>query len=133
MNAKGSPSDIDQQGRISVPSEKVDEARLALAQEGSSKAARLGFELFDRPNWTNTDFDEKINYQRALEGELEQTIGTMTQIESARVHIVLPEDSLYEQHTSPAKAAVIVSLRSGDLGKSSARAIVNLVSSSVPG
>jgi len=133
LNAKGIPSDIDQQGRISVPAEKVDEARLVLAQEGGSKSARLGFELFDKPNWTNTEFDEKINYQRALEGELQQTISTMSQIESARVHIVLPEYSLYEQHTTAAKAAVIVGSRSGKLEKSSVQAIVSLVSSSVPG
>ena len=66
----------------------------------------MGFELFDKPNWSGSDFSEKVNYQRALEAELERTIQTMNGVESVRVHLVLPHDSLFTERERPAKAAV---------------------------
>ena len=65
------------------------------------KSGRLGFEIFDKPNWVGSEFDEQVNYQRALEGELEHTVGTLSDIESARVHLVLPHDSLFRDRSAP--------------------------------
>ena len=75
---------------VSVPADKLDASRLEMASQGMPHSGRLGFELFDKVNWGQTEFDEKVNYQRALEGELERTIQTLTGVESARVHLVMP-------------------------------------------
>ena len=75
---------------IQVPSELVDKARMEVAAKGMPQSGRLGFELFDKPNWVGSEFDERVNYQRALEGELEHTIATLEVVRSARVHLVLP-------------------------------------------
>jgi flagellar M-ring protein FliF len=82
--------------------EQLDKARLAYAAaKGGVKSGRLGFEIFDKPNWVGSEFDEQVNYQRALEGELEHTVGTLSDIESARVHLVLPHDSLFREEERP--------------------------------
>ena len=65
---------------IRVPAAQLDKARLLTAAKGGVKSGRLGFELFDKPNWVGSEFDEQVNYQRALEGELEHTEGTLTDI-----------------------------------------------------
>jgi hypothetical protein len=80
---------------IRVPAAQLDKARLATAAKGGVKSGRLGFEIFDKPNWVGSEFDEQVNYQRALEGELEHTVGTLSDVESARVHLVMPHDSLF--------------------------------------
>ena len=77
---------------VLVPSEKLDAARLETASQGLPRNARLGFELFDTPNWAGSDFSEKVNYQRALEGELERTLQTLSDVEAVRVHLVLPRE-----------------------------------------
>ena len=61
----------------------------------------MGFELFDKPNWIGSEFDEKVNYQRALEGELEHTIDTLSDVESSRVNLVMPHDSLFTDNQRP--------------------------------
>ena len=83
-----------------VPQDQLDASRLETASQGLPRNARLGFELFDTPNWAGSDFTEKVNYQRALEGELERTLQTLSEVEAARVHLVMPHESLYsEQET----------------------------------
>jgi len=118
---------------IRVPAAQLDKARLATAAKGGVKSGRLGFELFDKPNWVGSEFDEQVNYQRALEGELEHTVGTLADIESARVHLVLPHDSLFREQERPAKAAVVIKLRHRSLADGEPEAIRNLVSSAVDG
>ncbi|HEX4030216.1 MAG TPA: flagellar basal-body MS-ring/collar protein FliF [Terracidiphilus sp.] len=118
---------------IRVPAAQLDKARLAASARGGLKTGRLGFELFDKPNWVGSEFDEQVNYQRALEGELEHTIGTLADIESARVHLVMPHDSLFRQNQRPAKAAVVLKLRHGSLADGEPDAIRNLVASAVDG
>jgi len=118
---------------IRVPSQFLDKARLLAAGKGSAKSGRLGFELFDKPNWVGSEFDEKVNYQRALEGELEHTVATLTDVESARVHLVLPHDSLFRDQERPAKATIVLKLRHRALGDGEPEAIRNLVASSVDG
>jgi flagellar M-ring protein FliF len=94
-------------------------------------SGRLGFELFDKLNWDQTEFDEKVNYQRALEGELERTIQTLRDVESARVHLVMPTESVFLDREREAKASVILRLRSRQLSEDTHRAIASLVSGAV--
>jgi flagellar M-ring protein FliF len=122
----------DGQG-IQVPAAQLDKARLVTAAKGGVKSGRLGFEIFDKPNWVGSEFDEQVNYQRALEGELEHTVGTLTDIESARVHLVLPHDSLFREQERPAKASVVLKLRRRDLADGEPDAIRNLIASAVDG
>ena len=118
---------------IRVPAAQLDKARLATAAKTSVKSGRLGFELFDKPNWVGSEFDEQVNYQRALEGELEHTVGTLADVESARVHLVLPHDSLFRDQERPAKASVVLRLRHRTLAEGEPEAIRNLVASAVDG
>ena len=116
---------------VLVPSEKLDAARLETASQGLPRNARLGFELFDTPNWAGSDFSEKVNYQRALEGELERTLQTLAEVEAVRVHLVLPRESLFSEQEHEAKAAVIVKTRGGTLSREAQQAIPQLVASAV--
>jgi len=118
---------------IQVPAAQLDKARLATAAKGGVKSGRLGFEIFDKPNWVGSEFDEQVNYQRALEGELERTVGSLADVESARVHLVLPHDSLFREQERPAKASVVIKLRHRSLADGEPEAIRNLVSSAVDG
>ena len=97
------------------------------------KSGRLGFEIFDKPNWVGSEFDEQVNYQRALEGELEHTVGSLSDVESARVHLVMPHDSLFREQERPAKASVVLKLRHRSLADGEPDAIRNLVASAVDG
>src|SRR5579863_4118069 len=82
-------------GTISVPEDRVAELRLEMAGAGLPKNGRIGFELFDKTNFGMTDFAEHINYRRALEGELERSVMSVSEIEQARVHISLPQESVF--------------------------------------
>ena len=118
---------------IRVPADQLDKARLATAAKGGVKSGRLGFEIFDKPNCVGSEFDEQVNYQRALEGELEHTVATLSDVESARVHLVLPHDSLFREQERPAKASVVLKLRHRSLSEGEPEAIRNLVASAVDG
>ena len=120
-------------GSIRVPAAQLDKARLATAAKGGVKSGRMGFEIFDKPNWVGSEFDEQVNYQRALEGELEHTIGTLSDVESARVNLVMMHDSLFREQERPAKAAVVLKLRHPNLADGEADAIRNMVASAVDG
>jgi flagellar M-ring protein FliF len=116
---------------LSVPADQIDKVRLQMASEGLPVTGRLGFELFDKPNWAGSDFYEQVNYQRALEGELERTIESLRDVQGARVHLVLPKESLFTEHEHEAKAAVLVRLRGPRLSVESINSITYLVASSV--
>jgi flagellar M-ring protein FliF len=118
-------------GTLLVPDDKLDAARLETAAAGLPRGARLGFELFDTPNWAGSDFTEKVNYQRALEGELERTLSTLSEVEGVRVHLVLPQESLFTEREREAKASVILKTRSGRLSEQAQLAIPQLVASAV--
>ena len=120
-------------GSIRVPAAQLDKARLATAAKGGVKSGRMGFEIFDKPNWVGSEFDEQVNYQRALEGELEHTIGTLSDVESARVNLVMMHDSLFREQERPAKAAVVLKLRHPNLADGEADAIRNMIASAVDG
>jgi flagellar M-ring protein FliF len=117
---------------ILVPAAQLDKARLLTAAKGM-KSGRLGFELFDKPNWVGSEFDEQVNFQRALEGELEHTVGTLSDVQSARVHLVMSHDSLFREAERPAKASVVLKLRHRTLADGEPEAIRNLVASAVDG
>ena len=128
------PFDVTADGSgIRVPADQLDKARLATAAKGGLKSGRLGFEIFDKPNWVGSEFDEQVNYQRALEGELEHTVGTLADVESARVHLVMTHDSLFRDQERPAKASVVLKLRHRNLADGEPEAIRNLVASAVDG
>src|SRR5271170_2067694 len=118
-------------GSLLVPEDKLDASRLETAAAGLPRSARMGFELFDTPNWAGSDFTEKVNYQRALEGELERTLATLSEVEAVRVHLVMPQESLFTEQEHEAKAAVILKTRSGHLSEQAQQAIPQLVASAV--
>jgi flagellar M-ring protein FliF len=126
---------LDETGAtVLVPSAQIAEARLALAGAGLPKTGRIGFELFDRTNLGASDFAEQVNYRRALEGELERTVGTLTEVEQARIHITFAKESVFLDARQPSKATVVLRLRRGiALPQPSVVAIANLVASAVDG
>ncbi|MGH9448936.1 MAG: flagellar basal-body MS-ring/collar protein FliF [Terriglobia bacterium] len=129
---EGIPAEMSADGKtLSVPGDRLDKARLDMAAQGYPQTGRLGFEIFDKANWGESDFAEKVNYQRALEGELERTIQDLTDVEAVRVHLVLPHESLFTERERQAKASVMVRLRNGHLSERSLKAITYLVASSV--
>lgn len=117
---------------ILVPAQSVAELRLELAGEGIPKTGRIGFELFDKTNLAATDFQEKINYHRALEGELERSIMSIADVESARVHVTFAKESVFTESRQPAKASVMLKLRPGGrVSLQSVQAITHLLASAV--
>jgi len=120
-------------GDIEVASDTVDKARMEVAAKGMPQTGRLGFELFDKPNWVGSEFDEHVNYQRALEGELEHTIESLEIVQSARVHLVVPEPSLFTSEAKPAKASVVLKLRKSSIDQAQIESIRSLVAGAVDG
>ncbi|MCE5300220.1 MAG: flagellar M-ring protein FliF [Spirochaetia bacterium] len=119
---------------VLVPANNVYESRLDLATQGLPKGGGVGFEIFDKTNLGITDFTQRINYVRALEGELGRTISDIDVIQEARVHLVLPKKELYEESQKEPTASVLLKLRyDTKLGYDQIKAIVHLVSSSVEG
>src|ERR1700691_1910313 len=116
---------------VNVPSDKLDSSRMEVASDGMPHSGRLGFELFDKMNWGQTDFDEKVNYQRAIEGELERSIQTLRDVDSVRVHLVLPTDSVFLDRERKAKASVILKPRGNQLSDETQMAIARLVAGAV--
>ncbi|MGH9658168.1 MAG: flagellar basal-body MS-ring/collar protein FliF, partial [Bryobacteraceae bacterium] len=119
-------------GVVLVSADKLAEARLRIAGAGLPKTGRLGFELFDSTNFGLTEFAEQVNFRRAIEGELERTIGSMSEVERARVHISLPKDSVFLESRQEAKASVVIRLRGrARLSAQNGAAICHLVASAV--
>lgn len=127
------PYVLDEGGRtIRVAAERVDEMRLELASQGLPATGRIGFEIFDRTAFGTTEFLEHVNYRRALEGELARTIGTISEVASARVHIAMAKDSLFTADQQAAKASVVLKLRTNKpLAAATVTGITRLVASSV--
>jgi flagellar M-ring protein FliF len=123
-------------GVIKVPSGQVQEARLALAGSGlgGKPAAGSGYELFDQNSFGQTEFTQKVNYQRALENELARSIDRLDAVDSSRVHLVLPQASLFTTQQKDATGSVILKLKPGKrFDTAQARSIANLVAGSVEG
>lgn len=121
-------------GTILVRSDKVYDVRLRMAREGLPKSSTVGYELFSQNTLGMTEFTQRVNYQRALEGELERTIGSIESIESVRVHVVTPEKSLLVSDQAPTTASVTLKVKPGrNIEMAQVRAITHLVASSVEG
>ncbi len=119
---------------IMVPVGQVYETRLTLAGDGLPRGGGVGFEIFDKTNFGTTDFVQRLNYQRALQGELARTIRQFQQIQEARVHIATPKESVFVEDEKPPTASISVKLRGRQkLTQLQIQSIVNLVASAVPG
>jgi flagellar M-ring protein FliF len=118
---------------ILVPQDKVDEARVSILGSELPLKGAVGFELFNKTDMGLTEFAQKINYQRALQGELARTIMALDQIETARVHLSLPEEGIFEQDRRPAKASITVATKiGGTIDGNVVRGIQQLVAAAVP-
>jgi flagellar M-ring protein FliF len=119
---------------LEVPEERVHQLRLELASAGLPRGGGVGFEIFDRSNLGETEFEQHINLRRALEGELSRTISTIDGVQSARVHLVLPENRLFAARKEQSSASVVLKLRpSKEFGRREVAGIVHLVAAAVPG
>jgi flagellar M-ring protein FliF len=98
---------------IRVPAEKVHDVRLALMSSGTPIAGGVGFEIFDRQGLGATEQSQRVSFQRALQGELARTIGALDGVDQARVHLVLPESTLFRRDRQEARASVSLKLEPG--------------------
>ena len=118
---------------IEVPQGQLYEVKMQMATEGIPESSGPGWELFDRSAFGMTEFTQKLNYQRALQGELARTIMQLSQVQSARVHISIPEASLFEEEHKEPTASVVLMLRGGrPLHQREIQGVVNLVSRAIP-
>ncbi|MCX8712966.1 flagellar M-ring protein FliF [Gilliamella sp. B2969] len=118
---------------ILIPADKVYDTRLRIAQQGLPKGGAVGFELLDKDSFGMSQFNEQINYQRALEGELSRTISIISSVDDARVHLAMPKPSLFVRERKFPSASVALTLLPGrSLSQGQIDAIVHLISSSVP-
>jgi flagellar M-ring protein FliF len=124
----------DNGSSISVPSTDVYETRMKLATAGLPSPQNIGYALLDQTNIGMTDFLQKVNYRRALEGELARTITGLSEVAAARVHLVIPEDRLFREDQHQPTASVVVKLKGAmPLGKRQLQGVAYLVASSVEG
>ena len=119
---------------ILMPGGAIYETRLTLAQMGLPKGGTTGFEIFDDSNMGMSEFQQRIAYMRAIEGELARTIAQMQQVENARVSVVIPEQRLFLEQQKPSTASVLLRLRQGaTIGPTQVKSIIHLVAHSVDG
>jgi flagellar M-ring protein FliF len=129
------PARVSDDGKtILVPASKVYEIRMSLASEGLPQGGGVGFELFDRKNFGMTEFVQKLNYQRAMQGELSRTITQISGVEQARIHLAIPERTLFKENEKSPSASVVLKMKSGRiLSEGEVQGVVHLVASSVEG
>lgn len=135
LKAAGIPHRIEAGGTaLAVPANQVYDARLLLAAAGLPRGGGIGFEIFDKGDLGVSEFTQKVNLRRATEGELARTVGRLSAIRSARVHITMAEKGLYRDEDRKATAAVVVNLQPGRaLADRELQGIRHLVASAVPG
>lgn len=134
LAASNIPYQLNGTGTIMVPQNEVYEVRLQMAKEGLPSSGTVGLEVFSGSTLGMTEFSQKVNYQRALEGELERTIGSLASIQSVQVHVVTPEKTLISSEQAPTTASVMLDLKPGKtLDQSQVQSITHLVASSIEG
>ncbi|HHT72460.1 MAG TPA: flagellar M-ring protein FliF [Firmicutes bacterium] len=135
LQERGTPYQLAENGTaVLVPADQVLETRIALASGGLPAGGVVGFEIFNSTRIGETEADRQLRYQWALQGELTRTIRQINAVQDARIHIVLPQRSLFIRESRPASASVLLHLRPGNtLTSSQVRAIANLVAASVEG
>ncbi len=120
-------------GALLVPANQVHEVRLRLAGQGLPKGGIVGFELLEAQKLGTTQFQEQVNYQRGLEGELARSIQSLSAVQGARVHLAIAKPSVFVREQQKPSASVLLSLHPGrSLDAGQVSAIVHLVSSSIP-
>jgi flagellar M-ring protein FliF len=134
LDRKKIPYQLEDGGTsILVPADRVDATRLNVMTEDLPLKGTVGFELFNKSDMGLTDFAQKINYQRALQGELTRTIMTLDGVESARVHLSMGEDRIFRDDRVPPKASVTIWMKGGaTLSARAAQGIQRLVAAAVP-
>lgn len=135
LKAANVPFKLSQGGTmVSVPNDRVAEMRVQMAAAGVLSGGHVGFDIFDRSNFGATDFAQRVNYQRALSGELARTLEGMDEVESARVHITPPRESVFTEKAERGKASVVLRMRQHrELSRERTEAVVNLIASAVEG
>lgn len=134
LKSQNIPYKLQNGGVILVPASEVYDVRLSMANEGLPGNSTVGFELFNTNSLGLTEFTQKVNYQRALEGELARTIESLSNVESARVHLVIPEAALFPGQQKQTTASITVHLKLGQkLNANQVEAITHLVASSIEG
>ena len=119
---------------IQVPRKEIYDIRLKLASEGLPRSGSMGYEILDQSKLGMTEFLQKVNYRRALEGEIAKSIRSLNGVKAARVHIVIPEPRLFKEDKQDATASVVLALsRAGGISDDQVEGIVYLVASSVEG
>ena len=122
---------VQNQGRdILIDKRLIDKTRIKLMGRDLALTHSVGFELFDKSDFGMTDFSQKINYQRALQGELERTISSLDEVEQARVHLVIPENHLFQQEENRPRVAVTLHLNQA-LTPQQVKSIQQLITASV--
>jgi len=120
-------------GTILVPASQVYDVRMKLASAGLPKGSVIGFELMDKQSIGQTQFNERLNFQRALEGELTRTITALADVADARVHLAMPQQNGFFREQQKPSASVMLTVRGGrTLDRAQVAGIVHLVSASVP-
>jgi flagellar M-ring protein FliF len=134
LEKDGVPYKIVNEGAIAVPSNMVYKQRISIAALGIPKDSKVGFEIFNQNEFGATDFEQKIKYIRALEGELARTIEGLQPIDRANVHIAIPKETVFAQHKTPATASIALNINRGmRLSLKQITGIRNLVAASVVG
>ncbi|GBE30664.1 flagellar M-ring protein [bacterium BMS3Bbin04] len=118
--------------RILVPRANQYQARIELAQQGLPSQRSTGYEIFDETNLGMSEFVQKLNFRRALEGELSRTVSSLEEVDEARVHIVVPEPALFREKEEAATASITLKLR-GNINRGQITGISHLIASSVEG
>lgn len=133
LRERNIPYRVEDGGRvILVPAKDVAEVRLAMAAEGLPQGGVVGFEIFDQAKLGSTEFERRVNYKRALEGELTRTLRQIEEVEDARVMIVLPEPSIFLQDAKPATASVWLRLKPyTQIDRNQVKGIVHLITHAV--
>ena len=132
LDAEGIPYQIKNSSTIMVPTNQVYEVRLLMAREGLPKGGTVGLELFEGSTLGMTEFTQRVNYQRALEGELERTIASLDAVAAVRVHVVTPEETLLASKQAPTTASITIQTKpSKSLNAGQVRAITYLVANAV--
>ncbi|WP_432719727.1 flagellar basal-body MS-ring/collar protein FliF [Jeongeupia wiesaeckerbachi] len=127
------PYKLDAGGTISVPADKIYDTRLKLAAQGLPRAGNAGFEIMDNQKFGVSQFAEQVNYQRAVEGELAQSIQTISVVEKARVHLAIPKQTVFLRDQQKPSASVLLTLQPGrSLDSGQVAGVINLVSASIP-
>jgi flagellar M-ring protein FliF len=135
LSSAGTPYELADGGRtVLVPQKDVYQLRLDLSAAGLPESGTSGYELLDKQGITTSEFRQRVDYQRALEGELSKTISSIEGVQATTVHLVIPEEALFSDDARQPSASVLVKTKPGaKLSNGQVQAVVNLVSSSVEG